>query len=147
MVDFINIKALLGLSNSELLEVMESTGMIPSFETLQIQAVGYIQRMTELPAGSIQFKAAVNNLISMESRRGLLGMTRRAAQQFTTLNDIGGDTKTEMIWVSEADEDSCNKCLANAAEIHTYEEWQQIGLPGAATCDGGDYCRCDLLKI
>ncbi len=134
------------MSDAELLAYLEETGIVAPWNTLQMQAAEYVQRMTEYPPGSAQFKAAVNNLISTESRRGVLGMTRRAAQRFTTLNDAGGDKNAEFIWVTEGDSVSCDPCISNAAQIKTLAEWEADGLPGAATCDGGDYCRCDLLR-
>ena len=145
MPNFIDLNALGALSDAELLVVLEETGMIAPWNVMQSQAADYVLRMTELPPGSVAFKAAVGNLITAESRRGILGMTRRAAQQFTTLNDMGGDETKEFIWIVEGDDRTCNPCMANAAEIKTYAEWQAQGLPGSATCDGGDYCRCDLL--
>jgi len=140
-----NLKSIGRLTNAELLELFEETGIVSPWNTLQMQAAQYVQRMTELQPGSIQFKAAVNDMISTESRRGLLGMTRRAAQQWTTIQDTGGDKNKQFIWVTEADDRTCAPCMSNAAEIRSYAEWEEIGLPGAATCDGGDYCRCDLL--
>ncbi len=146
MADFIDLNALGALTDAELLATLEEIGILPPWNTLQSQAAAYVQRMTEMPPGSTQFKAAVNNLISTESRRGILGMTRRAAQQFTTINDAGGDKNAEFIWVTEGDSVTCEPCMANAAQIKTLAEWESHGMPGAATCDGGDACRCDLLR-
>lgn len=135
------------LTDAELLATLEEFGVLAPWNTMQSQAAAYVTRMTELQPGSVQFQAAVNNLISSESRRGLLGMTRRATQQYTTLLDTQGDPSKKLIWVSENDDSTCDPCRGNAGEIHTFEEWQSIGMPGAATCEGGDYCRCDLLRI
>ncbi len=68
------------LTDAELLATLEEFGVLAPWNTMQSQAAAYVTRMTELQPGTVQFQAAVNNLISSESRRGLLGMTRRAAQ-------------------------------------------------------------------
>ena len=145
MDDFIDLKALSAMTDAELLAAMEEAGMIAPWGALQMQAAESVMRMTELPPGSPAFTAAVNGIISKEARKGLVGMTRRATQQFTTLNDMAGDTNKEFIWIVEGDDSTCAPCMVNAAMIKTYAEWEASGLPGAATCDGGDFCRCDLL--
>lgn len=41
----------------------------------------------------------------------------------------------------------CDDCLANSeADPKTYEEWEQIGLPGFGNTECREYCRCSLTK-
>jgi hypothetical protein len=147
MAEIGSLDFLRNLDDAEFLEEMVDLGMVPPLNVQQAQAADRVSRMTELQPGSPQFQAAVSGLVDQESKRGMIGMTRRAAQQFTTLREIDGDVNREMIWIVEGDDRSCDPCMGNAAEIHTFAEWQEIGLPGSATCDGGDYCRCDLYAV
>jgi len=133
------------MSNAQLLENlinMEITGPIGN---MQISATQYVQKMTELRPGTPQFAAEVQNIIGLESRRGMIGLTRRAQQQWTSLSYIEGNVNMEMIWVVEGDHSTCVNCEANAGQVKTYKQWQEDGPPGAAVCLGGNYCRCDLV--
>lgn len=138
---------LLAMSPAEFLATMERFAILPNWNVQQTQAAQYVTRMTQYEPGSPRFKRAVNQLISGESKRGIIGLTRRAAQQYTTLVDTDGDIQREFIWIVEGDESTCDPCRENAALVDTMAGWMSRGLPGASTCDGGDYCRCDLFPL
>ena len=133
------------MSNAQLMENLINMGVTGPIGTMQTSASQYVQRMTELRPGSPRFALEVNNIIGTESRRGMIGLTRRTQQQWTSLAYIDGDVNQNMIWVVEGDSNTCSNCEANAGEVKTYAEWQAEGPPGAAVCEGGDYCRCDLV--
>jgi hypothetical protein len=139
--------ALLAMSPAEFLRNIEKFGLMPNWRVQQTQAADYAIRMTQLEPGSPQFDRAVDNLIDVESNRGMQGLTRRIAQQYTTLVDSNGDVDSEFIWIVEGDEATCSPCKANAGLVKTMREWIDIGLPGTPTCDGGDRCRCELFAL
>lgn len=138
------IGALEKLDDADLLEEMVARQMLASWNTMQAEAAGIASRMMEYPAGSSQWKSAVSNMVQSEAKSGMTGLTRRATQQYTTVASTGGNEDVEMIWIVEGDEGTCDQCSPRAAEIRTYGEWKNAGLPGAAVCLGGNKCRCDL---
>ena len=139
--------ALKAMRPAEFLQTLEAFAILPNWNAQQTQAADYVSRMTQHEPGSPRFKRAVNQLINGESKRGLTGLTRRAAQQYTTLVDMGGDVSREFIWIVEGDESTCDPCRENAGIVDSYEGWSARGLPGLPTCDGGSYCRCDLFPV
>lgn len=50
-------------------------------------------------------------------------------------------------WVTVGDAGVCTPCDARHGDEKTYQDWERIGLPGAATCEGQDQCRCSLIPI
>ena len=135
------------MSNAELLDFLESHGVTKSYGQMQMDAGQYVTRMTDLRPGSPEWAAEVFRITDTESRRGMLGLTRRVQQNWTTLEYIDGDVDTQLIWVSEGDDHTCDNCARQAGQVKTYRQWQLEGMPGASTCLGGDYCRCDLVPF
>jgi hypothetical protein len=130
---------------ARLAAVLEQYGVTNSMNHMKTLASDYVQRMTGLTGED--YKRAVNELITSETRRGALGMNREIAQQYSSLRAIEGNINQRMIWVSEGDDHTCEECDARAGEIQTFTEWQAEGPPGSRVCLGGSYCRCDLLPI
>ncbi len=127
--------------------VMEQYGVLPPANLLRMRAQGYVSRMTQYPMGSTQWKNEVEKLISTESKRGMLGTTRRINQMWSTIEDADGDDSVVFMWLCEDDEASCENCMDRAGDENTLADWEVIGLPGGSTCLGGDYCRCDLVRV
>lgn len=135
------------LSQAELVDLLQHYGVVQPWGVLQAQAAEYVARMSEIRPGTPEFAAEISRLTDAGSKRGALGLARRTAQQWSTLDSIQGNVNQEMIWVSEDDESTCDACEPRGGEIRTFAEWQALGPPGAAVCRGGDYCRCDLIVI
>ncbi len=137
------------MTTGELADVMEYYGVTgKSFAQMQTESIGYVTRMTAYPPNSLEWDNAINNLIDTQSKRGMLGMTRRISERWSTLDTIDGNINHEMVWITEGDDGSrCDQCAARAGELYTYKEWTVRGLPGSGVCDGGDMCRCELGAI
>ena len=140
-----NIDDMRNLTNEELAKLLEHYGILEPIGMQQTAAMDYVRRMMPLRSEE-DIRAAYNELINNE-RRQLLGLNRRVAQQWSTLDAIDGDMEKEMIWIAEDDEATCDSCAPRSGEIATFREWKQRGMPGAEVCRGGDYCRCDLVVI
>jgi hypothetical protein len=136
------------LSDAELHAIMTEFGIRVPFEQLITDAQTYVAQMSNrLIPGSPQFNAEVERITGPASRRGLLGMARRTQENASTLEILERSGTTELIRVLDSDENNCDNCIALAGEIGTLEYHQSIGMPGAASCLGGDYCRCQLMPF
>ena len=110
-------------------------------------AAGYVQRMSAIPPGSEAFKDEIDRLLDFESKRGSLGATRRAYREYSLVDALDGDRMTPLIWISDGDDGTCERCGARGGDIGTVAYHSSRGLPGPAVCLGGDYCRCQLVPI
>ena len=133
----------------ELNKVLNQLGLQQSWNEARADAQKYVSRMTSLQSGTPAFKAEVDALIDIESRRGNLGLLRSSYRQFTTLHQLEGlDPATaEFDRMCEGDDMSCDRCLELAGFEGTMAEQAAVGLPGAASCAGGMSCRCDLILV
>lgn len=141
-----DLKDIKNLSLKDLKDTLKHYGVTEAWESYEANAASYLARVSSIPPGPL-FDAELERILDVSSKRGALGMSRRAVQTWSTLEAIDGNVNQEMMWLNEDDDRTCEPCDQNGGEIHTYAEWVQIGLPGAQTCLGGDYCRCDLLVI
>lgn len=135
------------MSRAELMDVLSHFGVVAPWGALQTEASKYIMRMTELRPGTPEFQAELERLTEVDSDRGLLGLSRRTTQQWSSWDAIDGDINKEMLWLTEMGEGVCDNCAVRGGTIQTFAQWQIDGAPGAAVCQGGDYCRCDLLVV
>jgi hypothetical protein len=106
--------------------------------------------MWALPPGSPRVKEELDKLYDGElSNRMLTNMARRASEQYTTMAALEGDPNAELVRIPEDfdDERICDRCADLAGETGTYAFHAGIGLPGAASCYGGDACRCTLVAV
>lgn len=76
-------------------------------------------------------------------------MNRRVMREFAQIEALSGANveKQELIRISEGDDNVCDSCDAKGGEVGTMAYHASIGLPGAASCYGGDMCRCELVLI
>jgi hypothetical protein len=130
------------MTDVELSQVLGQFGITEPWAQMRSANVGYLMRMTQIPPGSQQFKAALDRLLNQGTRDGLIRASRRAYQEYMIIQT---DTSGELLRIAENDENTCEVCNALAGEVGTIEYHRSIGLPGAASCDGGDRCRCNLV--
>jgi len=135
------------LSPEELLAELQYYGVVDPWPKLRNSAAAYVARMTSLQPGSAAFAREVEGLIGTASKRGLLGLSRRTAERYTTMLAVGGDPDAELIRISEGDEHVCDNCDALEGVVGTLAQHEALGLPGAQSCLGGDYCRCTLVRV
>jgi hypothetical protein len=138
---------MLALDKADLLEVLSRFDIVDPAEALRADVMGYLSRFPRLAEDPERMAAEVERLLSLEERRGLLGITRRTQERYTTLQAVQGDEAQLLIRISEGDTHVCEDCAALEGAIGTYSEHAAIGLPGAQTCLGGDYCRCQLVAV
>ena len=129
--------------SKDLYNILLESGAHKPFDKAVADASGYVSRMTSHPPGSPQFKEAVADLVG-DSERALMGKNRRAVEQLHTMQQIGGDLNTLMVWILDPGSKSCEYCPQRAGEVMAYWEWVEDGLPGASVCKGGDKCNCHL---
>lgn len=142
-----DIKDLRGMSPSELRGVLQRFGIVESWPQMRAAAAGYVQRMSNIPAGSAAFAAEVDRLCSAAEGRGLLSMARRAYHEYSTIYAMDGDPNTVFIRIPEADDSSCDRCIELGGEEGTYGYHKSIGSIGSGSCAGGDLCRCELYSV
>ena len=141
------LAAMISLSDADLLSLLHRFGVIDPPQQMIEDVRGYVGRMSRIPPGSPAFAAEVERLLAQSERRGLIGMTRRAQERYTTLQALDGSETKQMIRLSEGDTHVCEDCARLEGFMGTYEEQAAVGLPGAQSCRGGDYCRCQLIAI
>jgi len=137
---------MLSLSKADLLNYLQRFRVIDDWPRLVTEAQAYNARMSALSPDSPDWEDQIRNLVSTESRRGLLGLTRRMSERYQTLEAMDGDPTTEFVRISEGDSAVCEVCQDLAGSIGTYAQHMQ-NAPGAASCLGGDYCRCVLVAV
>jgi len=132
------------VDNSVLYNTLVEANSLKPIDKQIADATGYVSRMTNYPSGSPQFKEAVADLVSTQSKSGLMGMNRRSVEGISQFRKIGGDLQTLMVWILDPNSKHCSYCPARAGEVMTYEEWVADGLPGEDVCRGGSKCNCHL---
>jgi hypothetical protein len=146
---------ILRLPDDQLAGILQRFGVLPKWTDYYNGSADYVMRMSRTlsplstdPANREAFWAEVDRLAATESRRHLIGAVRRAQEQYTTQRVLEGtDPGQEFIRILDSHDNQCEACIARAGIIGTYEEHVAVGLPGASSCFGGDYCRCQLVPI
>jgi hypothetical protein len=146
-VNFPEIRDLVNLSVAELNDLLSRFGILDSWPQARVSTAGYVQRMSQIPPGSQAFKDEINRLLDERSKRGALGLTRRAYSELSLVDALNDDPNTELIWIADGDERTCAPCAARGGDIGTIAYHSEKGLPGNAVCLGGAYCRCQLVPI
>jgi hypothetical protein len=147
-VNLPSVAEIVNLDVAQRYKVLQQFGLQMSWDEARAEAAGYVARMSNITDRKT-FDAEVDKLVSVHTKRGLLGNLRNAYRQFTILDVMDGlDPRTaEFTRIVEGDEASCDSCLALAAEEGTMAYHTSIGLPGSASCEGGANCRCDLVNV
>ena len=140
-----SLSELSDLSPGELLAVMQRFGVAGAWSTYIADQAAYLARVASLPPA--QFDAALQDLVDTNSKRALVQMSRRLHEQYTTGLAAAGDEDARFIRLDEGDSRECERCEELGGYEGTYAEQQAVGLPGAASCRGGDQCRCTLVRI
>jgi hypothetical protein len=141
------LAAMLNMSDGDLLATMHRLNLLEPIVDLRADTASYLTRMSRLGVGTAEFEAELERLLDQNERRGLLGIVRRTQERYTTSMAVDGDSNKELIRISEGDTHVCDVCAELEGATGTYAEHEAIGLPGAQSCLGGDYCRCQLMPI
>jgi hypothetical protein len=135
------------LSIGELAELLERFGIAGGWPAMKASAAGYVQRMTSIPPGSEAFLSEIDALTDAASKRGALSLARGAYRDLQLYEAADGDPGSEFIWISEHDGSTCKRCLEREGDIDSLAGHARKGLPGPSVCEGGGYCRCQLVRI
>lgn len=136
---------MLRLTNDELLQVLQRFEVSKSWPDAHSSVQDYVRRMANIPPNRPDlFDAEVARLTNGVSRRSVLGLVRRTQENYTTSRISSGDPNQEFIRILDSHDNNCGPCIDLAGTIGTMAEHVAQGLPGPASCDGGDYCRCTL---
>lgn len=142
-----DIASMIAMADAELIRTLQRYGIEVSWEEIQASAMAIASKAAAIPAGAPDYAERMEFLIDSEARRTLVGMARRASEKYATMEALDGDASALLIRVSEGDDHVCGPCEQRAGMIGTLAEHEAMGAPGAASCDGGDYCRCQLIRI
>jgi hypothetical protein len=137
------------MSTEDLAAWAERWGIYGAWPTLRAESVAYLsKRGTALP-GTEEFAEGLRALVDGDSRRFLLGANRRVLREYQTLDALSGEQGVgqKLIRVTEGDDHVCDGCEPLGGMVGTIEEHEAEGLPGSASCLGGEYCRCTLVPI
>jgi hypothetical protein len=142
-----DIASMIALPDDELIRVLQRYGVTVTWEELRANMLDTVRAAMRIPAGAPDYRERMEYFLDSGSRRTLVGMARRASEQYATKEALDGDAGALLIRISEGDDHVCGPCEARAGIIGTLAEHEAMGAPGAASCDGGDYCRCQLVRI
>jgi len=142
-----DIAGMVALDNDELIATLQRYGVFPSWQELRSDLSDYTRRLQRIPAGAPDYRERVEALMDAAGRRTLLGMARRTSERYATKEALDGDPNATLIRISEGDDHVCEQCEARAGIVGTLAEHEAMGGPGAASCLGGDYCRCQLMRF
>lgn len=142
-----DLEPFMRLTNTELYDALREAGALRPYDRYVEDAMSYVNRMTDYKPESPQWKEAVNDLVDTGSKQNIDRMNRRSVERLHSYRETGGNPETPMVWIGEADSNTCDYCRARFGRVETYADWVELGLPGADVCRGGDRCRCHLAAI
>lgn len=149
-----DIRDMVGLTNSQLNEVLKRFNVLPTWSEQYAEAQKYLAQFSTIPPALLsedEYQRRIRALLDLNPRkdgkpsRGLLGLSRRVQERYTTMEAIGGQPEAELIRIAELDDNTCSGCDALAGEMGTYAYHASIGLPGSQEC--GNNCRCQLVRV
>lgn len=140
-----SMDALAQIGLGELSTILIETGVVPSVDALAMQYFQGAQRLLPFPGNSTQMSVGLDELTTA-NKRELVGLARSMYREIIIL-DGAEDGVKEWIRMTEGDDRVCEGCEPLGGEIGDYAYHESIGLPGAASCLGGDSCRCTLLPL
>jgi hypothetical protein len=131
-------------SPARLRAVLEEFKLIDHPDVLRADAMRYVGRLTQLEGEALL--AEVERVVQENT---LLKRARRISQRYMLAMAVGEDADKDplMIRIDEGDDNTCDACDALGGLIAPLSEHAAHGLPGSASCLGGDYCRCTLMRV
>lgn len=140
-----SMNEMLGLEVEELVDLLQRYGIAPSWAEAKARVADVVGRIQGTPPGPL-FDTRVRAILE-SSKAGLVQTARRVTERYTTIQAMNGDEKQLFIRMPEDYDPQriCDVCAELAGVIGTMAQQEEIGLPGAASCLGGDYCRCTLV--
>jgi hypothetical protein len=136
---------ILALDVGDRIALLQRFGVEAAWSQYISDQAAYLARVSKIPPGSQAWQDEMARLSDIFSSRGSLQMSRRATEQYTTVSAMHDNPAEEFIRISEGDDRVCSECERLEGEVGTYDYHASLGLPGAASCLGGDQCRCTLL--
>ena len=127
---------------ARLAAILERLGITEPMEMAKTRAIAASQRLQGIPPGSPRYAALEREIIEQYANQELMGMTRYASQQYTSLIAADGNPNQMMVSVPEDldEERLCEECAFVAGTEDTLANWRARGHPGNI-CLGGNRCR------
>ena len=139
-----SITEMTSMSVEQLGEVLDKFGIIEPWAQQRAAMVGYPSRVANYPPGSPQFKSELDKLLDTSTKRGALMAARRAYTEYSARSFEAG---VVVVRVCEDDPASCDTCVKLGGYEGTMEQQRGVGMVGAASCQGGDNCRCYYIEV
>ena len=124
--------------------VLDRYGITEPWAQLRAAQVGYLNRLSRYPEGSEQYNAELERLLDINSKTGALMAARRAYREYAAMSF---DKDAILVRICEDDESSCETCVKLGGFEGTVEEQRAVGWAGAASCKGGERCRCEYGEV
>jgi hypothetical protein len=139
------VNDLLNLEPSELVDLLQRYGVVASWADTRARAAKVIADMHGIPSGPL-FEAKMSALTT-DYKLALVGQARRTMERYTTVQAMDGTEGQEFVRMPEDYDETriCDVCYELAGTIGTMAQHEEVGLPGSASCLGGDLCRCTLV--
>lgn len=143
------ISDLVNLPDYALHEGLQRFGFMDRWIDAEQAAAKYVERITRRTWTKADLDAEIRRLATTDTTEGTRRLTKRCYHQYTLFTAIGNDdpSKVAFIRIGEGDDGQCDSCYSLQGEEGTMAYHQSIGMPGAQSCDGGDDCRCMLMRV
>jgi hypothetical protein len=136
-----------GLPDDELASLLERWGLTETLQQRVDKATAIITRAQQKP-GKVA-NDQIKKMIGASVRRDLLGENRRMLRESVVLEVVNQIDVDKQNWVrmGENDDNTCEGCDPLIGAEGTLAYHSEIGMPGPASCEGGDMCRCTLMLV
>jgi hypothetical protein len=134
------------MSASELIDTLQRYGVVASWDSMRADILVKNAKLAKLASKTEEELA---RRADYEADRELLGLCRRTQENYTTSMAVDGEEQQLLIRLPEDYDPAriCDICADLAGTIGTMAEQEEVGLPGEASCLGGDSCRCTLVAV
>lgn len=130
----------------ELIRTLNRFGIDPDLEGIYARgkrAYAKLERLVE--EGLMPDEATMDQLMkSMQSEfeQNLRQMTKQAIRLYKNKDNSPGE---RFMWLTSGKDNVCPSCVKRHAQVKTFEEWEDIGLPGSVVLICNANCNCQLI--
>jgi len=101
--------------------------------------------LRELETETGMFRTLANKL--GRASMAVVNQANQAAYYQEIASEVEDLGKQKYMWVLDPGAQHCSTCPTKNGVVHTFEEWQQLGLPGSGVDECGANCRCSLIPV
>lgn len=123
------------------------------------QLLAEIDRLKKMGVGDKAIKQKLLNDLENETgifrtlanRLGRVSMAAvnqaNQAAYYQEAVDVKQAATQKYMWVLDPGAQHCGTCPTKHGVVHTFAEWQELGLPGSGVDECGHNCRCSLIPV